>query len=401
MTTKAVKIRRKRPVQPVTPHSLVDVTRWVPASVQNLLWGIAAGRCEFEGCNKTLWKNDLTQDVRVLGEKAHIRAFSANGPRGSNGGTHEELNDINNLILLCPVCHLTIDKGDGPKKYSVERIRSMKRAHEVRIDAACNISEKRRSNILTYATHIGAHHALPTMRDASLALLQKRRYPSSAVIDLSTRDGADPKVEDDFWVREANRLTSQFDRQVRQPLERGEIDHISCFALASQPLLIKLGTLLGDILPVETYQRHREPTTWAWPSEESGLSFDVLEPPTTTGTPALVLSISATVTNDRIQRLLGTDVSTWVVTISSPNNDIVKSPATLAAFRATIRPLLDKIKRVHGTQSALHVFPAVPASIAVEFGRVRMPKADMPWLLYDEQSSRGGFIPALSIELGQ
>jgi len=37
----------------------------------------------------------------------------------------------------------------------------------------------------------------------------------------------------------------------------------------------------------------------------------------------------------------------------------------------------------------------------VEFGRVRMPKADMPWLIYDQVNARGGFIPALSIPEGE
>jgi hypothetical protein len=45
----------------------------------------------------------------------------------------------------------------------------------------------------------------------------------------------------------------------------------------------------------------------------------------------------------------------------------------------------------------LHVFPAMPVSLAVELGRVRMPKADLPWLLYDQMNARGGFIRALVI----
>jgi hypothetical protein len=379
---------------------LREVTRWVPIPMQNLLWGIAAGRCEFEGCNEPLWKNGLTQEVRVLGQKAHIRAFSAHGPRGTAVVKTEDVNKIDNLMLLCPICHLTIDKGDGPSRYTVERLRAMKVAHEARISAASSISDKRRSHVLTYATHVGAHHALPTLQDANAALLAQRRYPASTAIDLSTRDGADPAVERDFWQQEANRLTRQFDRQVRQPLECGEITHISCFALAPQPLLIKIGTLLGDIVPIDTYQRHREPPTWEWPADCPALAFEVSEPPATGGAPALVLSISATITPDRIERVLGTDASVWSVAVPAPHNDIVKSPATLAGFRATLRPVLDRIKAAHGHRSTLHVFPATPVSLAVEFGRIRMPKADMPWLLYDEQSSLGGFIPALTIAFG-
>jgi hypothetical protein len=39
----------------------------------------------------------------------------------------------------------------------------------------------------------------------------------------------------------------------------------------------------------------------------------------------------------------------------------------------------------------------MPAALAVEFGRIRMPKADLPLLIYDENRETGGFKPALTI----
>jgi len=65
-----------------------------------------------------------------------------------------------------------------------------------------------------------------------------------------------------------------------------------------------------------------------------------------------------------------------------------------------MRPLLDRIKARHGQNTALHIFPAASVAVAVELGRVRMPKADMPWRIYDQVNSRGGFVPALSIPSG-
>jgi hypothetical protein len=62
-----------------------------------------------------------------------------------------------------------------------------------------------------------------------------------------------------------------------------------------------------------------------------------------------------------------------------------------------IRPLLDRIKAKHGQNTPLHIFPAVPVSLAVELGRVRMPKADTPWQIYDQSNALGGFVQALSI----
>jgi hypothetical protein len=63
-----------------------------------------------------------------------------------------------------------------------------------------------------------------------------------------------------------------------------------------------------------------------------------------------------------------------------------------------VRSLLDKIKAIHGQRSLLHIFPATSVAAAIELGRVRMPKADMPWQLYDQANARGGFVPALRID---
>jgi len=56
----------------------------------------------------------------------------------------------------------------------------------------------------------------------------------------------------------------------------------------------------------------------------------------------------------------------------------------ISMFREKIRKLMVEIKKEHGNQTPLHIFPVMPISCAIEFGRARMPKADMPWILYDQ-----------------
>jgi hypothetical protein len=80
-----------------------------------------------------------------------------------------------------------------------------------------------------------------------------------------------------------------------------------------------------------------------------------------------------------------------------PHNDWLKDRTQLRAFREALRPLLDQIKAIHGQTTLLHIFPAMPVAAAVELGRVRMPKADMPWFIYDQIADNGGFIPAIEI----
>ena len=70
----------------------------------------------------------------------------------------------------------------------------------------------------------------------------------------------------------------------------------------------------------------------------------------------------------------------------------------LSLFRKHLRRLIVEIKRVHGDATPLHIFPAMPVSCAIEFGRARMPKADMPWLIYDHDIKTQEFIKVIELK---
>lgn len=375
------------------------LTRDVSPAVQNLLWGRAAGRCQFNNCNRVLSRVPATQETRNLAEKAHIYAFSPGGPRAGDAWPAALLNDVENLLLVCHDCHVTIDRGDGPDRYTAARLMDMKRRHEQRVEIATDVAPDLASHVLTYGTHVGAHLTLPSFRDAAAALFPARYPAQPAMLELGARGGSQRDRDDAFWREQRRELAYQFDRQVRRPIECGEVGHLSVFALAPQPLLIDLGVLLGDITPADVYQRHREPPGWGWPSAlDDSTAIDIVEPTHEGGVPALVLAVSATVTPDRVRRVLGDDAAIWAVAVPEPHNDVVKARATVGDFRRSVRRLLDRMKARHGHATPIHVFPALPVSLAVEFGRVRMPKADAPWVLYDEQQALGGFVPAFTLD---
>ena len=89
-------------------------------------------------------------------------------------------------------------------------------------------------------------------------------------------------------------------------------------------------------------------------------------------------------------------MSIWRMTVAVPNNDFLKSHEQLRIFRQQFRKLLDRIKERHGQDALLHIFPAVPVSVAVEIGRVWMPKADLALCIYDQNRKLGGFSKAFS-----
>ena len=81
-----------------------------------LLFVRAGGRCEFDGCNKDLLKHHVTLKEGNFAEMAHIVAFKPEGPRGKGGRRPAQINDVRNLMLLCPQCHKLID--DHPDDYT-------------------------------------------------------------------------------------------------------------------------------------------------------------------------------------------------------------------------------------------------------------------------------------------
>ena len=165
--------------------------------------------------------------------------------------------------------------------------------------------------------------------------------------------------------------------------------HLSVFALAPQPLLIELGRLLGDIVPADVHQLHREPRGWCWAEDRDPINFRVRRPVQSSGAVGLVLALSATVKDDRIVDVLGTDAAIWRIEVVDPHNDIMRRRQDLAEFRRLLRALFNEIKAAHGESALIHLFPALPVSAAVEVGRVWMPKADLPLVIYDQNRACG------------
>lgn len=373
-----------------------EVTRKIPEPVSNYLWGRAAARCEFDGHNLPLSRSPVTQETVNLADRAHIYSFSEGGPRGNEGVSDEELNAPDNLILVCGGCHRLIDQDKAGVKYSAGLLQAWKLQHERRVELVTGIHPDKKSRVVTYGANVGELSA-PLSAPATMPALFPDRYPASPVpIQLGMVNSAWRDRSDAFWPIEEGNLVAQYTEKLKPGLATGNITHMSVFAFAPQPLLMRLGTLLSDVPAVDVYPLLREPKGWGW-GDGSRLRFKARPPVAHHPTPALVLSLSATITHDRITSVLGPDVAIWELTIPNPNNDAIRKRDHLQALRQKLRFLFDRIKAFHGQSTLLHVFPAMSVASAVEFGRVRMPKADMPWLIYDQINERGGFVPALRI----
>lgn len=368
----------------------------IPPDVKFRLWGKAAGRCQYRGCNTPLWIDSLTKAEFNSAYLAHIVADKPDGPRGDVKLSPLLNKDIGNIMLLCDGHHRLIDKKDV-EGHPVELLQEMKKEHEKRIELITEMDMDRETHVILFGTNIGDHSSALNKHSIYPALKLEKRYPAQADPIALNLDNSLFKDNDEFfWKVETKNLQNQFKEKV-EPLLSKNAKHFSLFGIAPQPLLIELGKFFSDIPVVETFQRQREPEpTWVW-SDYIETTYTVKEPETIRDKIALIISLSATIADDRIVSVMGEDVSIWTLTIDNPDMDFLKSKHQLSEFRKIFRKLLNDIKFHHGQNNEIHVFPAAPVAINVEIGRVWMPKADLPMNIYDQNYKKGGFEYALTI----
>ena len=348
------------------------------------LWAKAAGRCEYDGCNKLLYKDDLTSAEINRAFVAHIVAASPDGPRGDAILSAQLADDIDNVMLMCHDHHRLIDR-EQVEEHPVERLREMKKKHEDRIRMVTEIDAAKVSVPVVYGVNIGKEAVSIPRRELAQVMLPDN-YPSNNTVLLSHRDSSLYDSMDIYWASEAAQLDQKYLECLKPLVGREDIDCVSVFALAPQPLLVKLGTKLTDLHKVRVYQKHREPDTWKWQTLDRPNPMKITRPEDTSKMPVLVFSLSATAIENRVKSRFGDDASIWVVTAENPNNDMLKSKDQLAEFRTLTRKVLDEINAASQEQS-IKVFMAMPAACAVELGRVWMPKADKQLVLFDKNNA--------------
>lgn len=369
----------------------------IPEKVKYLLWGKSAGRCQL--CNKPVYEDDLTHEELNLGELAHIISNSPDGPRGDDNLSAEYTIDISNLMLLCRVHHKKIDTAEYVENYPLDLLRDIKRRHEERIELATAISEEQQSHVLLYSANISSQ-TNPVNYAGAVQAMFPLRYPAERqpiTIHLTGNPANDSQER--FWETEVDNLNHHFTTRIKPRLDRQEIKHVSVFGLAPIPLLIHLGTLLTDKTPADVYQLHREPAGWRWVDGYApDFDYTVTAPAEFSSTKvALAISFSGSIGQPDIISAVGDDAAVWHMTINAPDNDFMQAKEQLSLFRKAFRRLLNTIKDKHGKNAEIHICPAVPVSVAIEIGRVWMPKADLPLIIYDRNRQNLQFETAFKV----
>ncbi len=371
-------------------HSPVKQVRNIRSLTKLLLFVRAGGRCEFDGHNKYLLEHPLTLTEINLGEAAHIVAFSEDGPRGDVEPRPSDINNIENLMLLCLDCHKLVD--EHPERYSVATLKEYKKKHEERIHYVTGLSKDHKTTIVQLKAKINDQTVDIPVSHVLEAVAP--RYPIDTrgfVIDLTNIEGHDSA----YYQTAMQTIKSRLDLLYAPGMEVEKTRHISLFAIASIPLLAYLGSRLSNKIPVDFYQKHRDSKNWVWKSEGQPAVYDfkLLRPGTNKKSVALLISLTGTVHIEHLPIEIDEKYYLYEITLQNqvPNPDFLKQRDDLEKFASTYRLSLATIMSDHGKLDTLHLFPAVPAPVAVVCGYELLPKVYPTIVVHDYDKSEGGF----------
>lgn len=360
---------------------------------KSIVWARAAGHCELCG-------DDLTRDVRVgaplrWGHVAHILPASPKGPRG--GGDHDatqadaKSNDPDNLMLACPGCHTKADTNE--EGYPAHDLTDLHAAQVDRIALAARTPQAAKAiTLVVLSRHF-----------QTLNLIAKGDLERAMSAEGITAISAAPPVilPEPIGARDEGYWRAVF-RQVRHEIERrletaktfhGDVPLLAVLGLADIPALMVVGQAIGDRIPRQLYSFHRISRV-QWPNMVAvPPAFQYTPPPDGSGPVALMLSISGKIPERDVLSALP-DARIAVLTVREPSTLLVQNRRVIHAFVEAIQTPLSDLEAL--TPDPIHVFPAIPAAFAIEFGAFLTMQHRHPYLVYD-RAEGDRFAPILPL----
>lgn len=332
----------------------------LPKAVEHMLWVSSGGICAFKGCDQRLVFEDAGKTINIA-DKAHIISHSPAGPRGNERGKHgineNEIDSAENLILLCKIHHKLVD--DHPKKYTADVLYEMKRRHEDWV-------LRRLGKVQT-----------------SIAILHKTKGPKTDIISLADKLNlkvlglasfqedldSEPRID---W-NEAKEKNIATHKQAMELLYAYEGVLFNIFPLSQIPLLIHLGNLITDTIPVQIFQYDRQEKNWVLNApgtmdiKDLGLKCQV----NLKESSILVISvgISSIIHHEDIKAMVSINNNDFMeITIQDPSIDRVLYKEHVDMVKNCFK---NEVERLHQKKRyrEIHLFYAGPAGLAVELGR--------------------------------
>lgn len=366
--------------------------------VKRIVWIQAAGHCELCG-------TDLTYDFRAgrpmrWGEVAHILPASPKGPRGR--GDHDDVkaqsltNDTANLMLLCPGCHDRIDRdADG---YPENDLSGLHQSYLERIRLAATTPDGGRAiPVIVLSQHFATTNNIP-VRDFLAAMSAEGLTAFDRPVEI-TFPPPGPRGRDAiYWQNIKDNIQHDLAQQLRRRGgTHGDVPALAVVGLADIPALMLLGQAIGDRSNRLLFSFNREHRL-RWPDQSADPPEFLFTPPQDGDGPlALVVSISAQLPKRDVYDALP-NARIAELTIAEPSYMMVQNRRVIHAFRDALQIRLSQLEAL--TVDTIHVFAAMPAALAIEFGALLTTQHQHPYQIFDrDKDNQNQFVPTLQLGL--
>jgi hypothetical protein len=244
--------------------------------------------------------------------------------------------------------------------WTVEKLFKIKNEHEAQIRAKLDC--KQAALAVIHKTMDDNPVTIDSANDVDALMLGKAEYLK--VFEDFTPEG---------WEA-AKGEAKTFYQEIKEAIKLNEYSRVCVFSLSHIPLLIYLGFLIGDKIPVTTFQYSRDANHWVGcnPDGKSRLGeLQVLS--TARGEKQLIVSISvsAPVHQEDIKEALGASLENYDelhIRVDNPKIDSVLYIEEVKQVQAAFK---HSVEEMHGHKryEEIHLFVAVPAGLAIEIGR--------------------------------
>jgi len=345
----------------------------ISTHVTKQLYAASAGRCQFRGCKTNTMEHAVTFSAASSGERAHIYAYSCDGPRGRDGISDAEINDVANLMLLCGPCHRLVD--GAPETYPEDELRRMKAEQEARVRTVADWTPETETRLVRLSAQVRGRPTSISDEEIRTGLGLGSYYDPRKAINL------DLNFLDDrgrgYWESAGHEITRGL-----QPLLKESERAVSVFAIARLPLLVHLGTLLPSTLRVRIFNRHAGTDTWAW-RESEPVVFHHRWLTRGNGTEVTIIaSLSGAVD---VGKIAGLSSQTSVVELYSgtpgANRGCISCESSLENLRGCYQSALSEVRALKPT--LINLVPAAPAAAGIILGRDLLTGFDPPVAVYD------------------
>ena len=355
---------------------------YIPKAIQEHLWLRAGGRCEFRGCNKLLYEDDVTHDPINESNIAHIVSWTESGPRGDKVLSPKLAIDIDNLMLTCPEHNHLIDTGENVARYTITELRKMKREHEEEIRMLTSLRKRQPKCVIELKSLIHGQYPSITKREESDALFPFYPETNPIVIDLCDVDTID----------EAKMI---IDTKVRKYIANSDEDKLyAAFIMALIPYGCYLGYSIGNKCNVQTFQHFRDTEDWRWRSIGGGYT---VEYPVVGGSACSDVKLFINISGVIDSNLTTGDYPVYAISAENPGFSFLQSWNQVEDFRSLYRGTLDKIRHDHGEAVTIHLYLATPNPINFEIGKCIMKKLDPTIILYDKSDKTTSYVEVMHL----